>query len=110
MTKKDEDILRKCDRRMLRYISRVKWQDEVSSEEVAKRFGLGDILERTKQGKLQWFGHVRREGEEGVLRKVEKIQVIGNRQPGRPKGTLDQLVQKDMKKRGLKEEQAMERK
>ena len=27
MTKKDEDILRKCDRRMLRYMARVKWQD-----------------------------------------------------------------------------------
>ena len=55
---------------------------------------MGDILER-----LQWFGHVRREGEEGVLRKVEKIQVIGNRLLRRPKGTLDQLVQKDMKKK-----------
>ena len=37
MTKKDEDILRKCDRRMLRYMARVKWQDWVSSEEVARK-------------------------------------------------------------------------
>ena len=59
---------------------------------------------------MQWFGHVRREGDEGVLRKVEKMHVIGNRLPGRPNGTLDQLVQRDMKKRGLKEEQAMDRK
>ena len=71
MTKKDEDIMRKCDRRMLRYMARKKWQDGVSSEEVAKRCGLGDILERTRQGRLQWFGHVRRKGEEGVLRKVK---------------------------------------
>ena len=41
MTKKDEDILRKCDRRMLRYMARVKWQDGVSSKEVARRCGLG---------------------------------------------------------------------
>ena len=27
MTKKDEDILRKCDRGMLRYMASVKWQD-----------------------------------------------------------------------------------
>ena len=53
---------------------------------------------------------MRREGEEGVLRKVEKVQVTGNRLPGRTKGTLDQLVQEDMKKKGLKEEQAMDRK
>ena len=56
---------------------------------------------------MPWFGHVRREGEEGVLRKVERMQVIKNRRPGRPNGTLDQLVQRDMKKKGLKEEQAM---
>ena len=46
----------------------------------------------------------------GVLRKVEKMQVIGNRLPGKPKRTLDQLVQRDMKKKGLKEEQAKDRK
>ena len=63
MTKKDEDILRKCDRRMLRYMGRVKWQDGVSSDVVAKRCDLGDILETARQGRLQWFGHVRREGE-----------------------------------------------
>ena len=68
---------------MLRYMARVKWQDVVSSEEVARRCDLGDILERARQRRLQWFGHVTREGEEGVLRKVEKIQVIGNRLPGR---------------------------
>ena len=44
---------------------------------------MGDILERARQRRLQWFGHVRREGEEGVLRKVEKVQMTGNRQPGR---------------------------
>ena len=59
---------------------------------------------------MQWFGHVRREGEEAVLSKVVKMEVIGNRLPGRPKGTLDQLVQRDMKKKGLKEEQATDRK
>ena len=67
---------------MLRYMARVKWQDGVSSEEVARRCDLEDILERARQGRLQWFGHVRR--EEGV--------------------------QKYMKKRGLKEEHVMDRK
>ena len=60
-TKKDEDIIRKCDRRMMIYMARVKWQDRVLSEEVTNRCGFGDILERTRQGRLQWFGHVRRE-------------------------------------------------
>ena len=28
MTQKDEDIMKKCDRRMLIYMTGVKWQDE----------------------------------------------------------------------------------
>ena len=83
----------------------VKWQDGISSEEVAKRCGLEDIQERTGQGRLQWFEHVKREGEERVLRMVEKMQVTGNGPPGRPKRTLKQLVQGDMKK-----EQALDQK
>ena len=52
---------------------------------------------------------MRREGDEGVLRKVEKMQVTGNKLLGRPKGTSDQFVQRH-EKRGLKEEQVMDRK
>ena len=37
MTQKDEDIMKKCDRRMLRYMTGVKWKDGVSSKEVAMR-------------------------------------------------------------------------
>ena len=51
--KKDEDIIRKCDRRILGYMTGAKWQDGVSSEEVAKRCDLGDIQERIRQGRLQ---------------------------------------------------------
>ena len=100
--------MKKCDRRMLRYMTGVKWQDGVSSEEVAMRCGLRDIQERIRQGRLQWFGHVNKEAEEGILSMVEKMEVTGNRLLGRPKGMLEPLVQEDMKKKGLKEEQAMD--
>ena len=78
---------------MVRYMTGVKWQDGVSSKQVAVRCGLRDKYENIRQGRLQWFGHVKREGEEGILRIEEKMQVTGNRLPGRPKGTLEQLVQ-----------------
>ena len=38
------------------------------------------------------------------------MQVTGNRLPGRPKETWEQLVQRDTKKKGLTEEQAMDQK
>ena len=54
MTLKDNDIMKKCNRRMLRYITGVKWQDGVSSEEVAKRCGFGDI--RKELGRKDNYG------------------------------------------------------
>ena len=103
MTQRDENILRKCDRRMLRYRARVIWQDGISSEEVVRRCGLGDILERARQVRLQWFGHVRREGEEGALRKVKKMQVIENRiHNGKTKGNIGSVSTVRHEKEGTK--------
>ena len=85
----DKDILRKCDRRMLRFMAKVKWQDGVSSEEVARRCGFGDILERARKGRLQWFGHVRREGEEGVLRKVGSVGSERHEKDGTKRGAVN---------------------
>jgi len=35
----------------------------ISSEEVAKRYGLKMIQDKLRQKRLQWFGHVRMETE-----------------------------------------------
>jgi len=63
LTGKLENILKSCDGRMLKYMARVRWQDRISSEEVAKRCGLKMIRDKLRQKMLQWFCHVRREAE-----------------------------------------------
>ena len=47
---------------------------------------------------------MRREGWDGVLRKMEKMQVTGNRLPGRSKGTWEQLVLKERTEGGADNE------
>jgi len=42
LTGKLEDILKSFDSRMLRYMARVRWQDRISSEEVAKMWFEND--------------------------------------------------------------------
>jgi len=37
LTGKLEDIVKSCDTGMLRSMAKVRWQDRISSEEVAKR-------------------------------------------------------------------------
>ena len=39
-----------------------KWQDLIFKEEIAERCVLKEIQEKIGQRRLQWFGHVRREG------------------------------------------------
>jgi len=49
LTSKLEDILKRCDRRKLIYMARVRWQDRLSSEEVVKRCGLKMIQDKLRQ-------------------------------------------------------------
>ena len=45
MTEKVEDILKHCDRKMMRYMAGVSWTDRIPSVEVVNRCGLTDIRE-----------------------------------------------------------------
>jgi len=63
MKKRIENIMKQCDRRMLRYMTGVSWADRIPSVDVAKICGLTDIQGKMRQRRLQWFGHVRREKE-----------------------------------------------
>ena len=41
---------------MLRYTSRVRWQDKMTNEEVRRRCGLENLEHRVKKISLRWFG------------------------------------------------------
>lgn len=56
----------------------------VDSKEVAKTWGLTEIQVKTRQRKLQWFGHVRR--EEGL---VEDMNVPGVRPVAKTKKNME---------------------
>jgi hypothetical protein len=84
-TKKLEDVLIGCDRRMLGYMAGITWRDRVSSVEVSWRCAVGELRGVLKIRRLMWFGHVRRGDEDGVLSRVVNVEVEGRRPPGRPK-------------------------
>jgi hypothetical protein len=85
LTKKLEDVLIGCDRRMLRYMAGVTWRDRVSSVEVARRCAVGELRSVLKIRRLKWFGHVMRGDEDGALGRVVNVEVEGRRPPGRPR-------------------------
>jgi len=54
-----------------------------------------------RQKRLQWFVHVRRETEGGVLRLVEEMEVSGERKVGRPRKNQKDIVKRDLELIGV---------
>ncbi len=84
LTNRLMEVLRSRDRRMLRYMAGVRWQDGRSSREVAEMCGIEDLSAKLRQRRLTWFGYVERAGG-GALNEVWELRVEGRRPPGRPK-------------------------
>lgn len=84
LTNRLMEVLRSCNRRMLKYMAGVRWQDGRSSGEVAEMCGVEDLPAKLWPRGLRWFGHVERAGG-GALNEVRELRVEGRRLPGRPK-------------------------
>ncbi len=69
LTNRLMEVQRSCDRRMLRYMVGVRWQDGRSSSEVAEMCGVEDLSAKLRQRRLRWFGHAERAGG-GALNEV----------------------------------------
>ncbi len=69
------DLLRSCDRRMLRYMAGVRWQDRRFNKEVAEMCGVEDLSVKLRKKRLRWFGHMER-AREGALSEVREMRVF----------------------------------
>ena len=107
MTKKTQDRIQACDRRMLRYMAGVTLEDRVASEEVARRCRVKPVLTVVREGRLRWFGHVKRREGEGLLVEVMELQVPGVRPRGRPKKQWKNNIEEDLREMNLSEADAM---
>ena len=84
LTERLEGLVASCDPRMLRYMSRVRWQDRITNEEVRRRCGVENLEHRLRKTRLRWFGHVKRRDKNSILRSSMKLKVEGRRPVGRP--------------------------
>ena len=102
------DILRSCDRRMLRYMAGVRWQDGRSGSEVAEMCGVEELAGELRKRRLRWYGHLKR-ADGGPLGEIEEIRVEGRRPVGRPKKRWNKYVEEDMNLLGIEEGMAQDR-
>ena len=74
-------------------------RDEVSSDSLLPKFGIQDLDTVLRTSRMRWFGHV--ECSTGWIAKVPKLNVVGQKRPGRPKKTWDVVLVDDRKKLGM---------
>ena len=90
--------LRRNDRAMIRWICGVKARDEVPSDQLLLKLGIGDIISSTGgvllNRRLRWAGHVRR--ATSCIRDEADRQIPGSRGRGRPVKTWWDCVAKDL--------------
>ena len=104
-----EDVLVKCDRRMLRRMCGVQLTDRVATEELLRRCGIVAVEVMLRRRRLKWFGHVERRGVEDPLGRVQLVEAPGRRPRGRPKKTWRSTVEEDLVNYGLTADSAADR-
>ena len=105
-----EGLLASCYHRMLRYMSRLRWQDRITNEEVRRRCGTDNFEHRLRKMRFRWSGHVKRRDENSTLRRAMEPEVEGRRPVGRLKKTWSKVVEEDKRKLNITEDMSEDRK
>ena len=100
---KEDDLARleQNDMRMVHCMCNVTLKDRKSSEELRDHLGLVAIRDCVQRGRLRWFGHVERMNNDNWLKKLREIAVEGCRGRGRPCKTWKEVVQADLRAKGI---------
>ena len=110
LKEKEAGILRRAERAMMRVMCGVKLMDRKNAKELLKMLGLNESVEMmAKASATRWYGHVLRREEDNVLREAFDFKVDGPRKRGRPKYTWKRKVEDEIKKIGLRKEDATNR-
>jgi len=70
---------------------------------------VASIVDRTRENRLRWLGHVSGRGWTEAVRLVNQIYVEGNRGRGRPGKRCLNVIECDMKSAGVSVEDAGDR-
>ncbi|KAD3068294.1 hypothetical protein E3N88_36174 [Mikania micrantha] len=101
--------LETAERRMLRWMCGHTRLDRIRNEVFRERLQVANISDKVREGRLRWFGHVRRRSQPAPVRKVELLTVEGKRGRGRPRLTWDEQIRQDLTELHLSEDMIYDR-
>ena len=102
-------MLESTEMRMLRRIRGVTLKDRLRSEDIRRELGVEEITSKIRTARLKWYGHVKRM-EDNWVRRIMEMEVEGRRARGRPMMRWRDNIRKDMRMRGVSEDDAQDRK
>ena len=67
LRKTEQNLLRRTEMRMLRWMTGIKRIDKIRNEEIRARACVANISEKIREARLRWLGHAERMMEEDVV-------------------------------------------
>ena len=100
--KQQEHKMDVSEMKMLRCSSGYTLKDRIRNDHISERVGVTSISGKMRDYRLRWYGHVqRRELDEPVRRVDQMVEDPYIRKRGRPKRTLNEVVQRDLSAKDL---------
>ncbi|KAD6796522.1 hypothetical protein E3N88_07418 [Mikania micrantha] len=96
--------LESAEMRMLRWMCGHIRLDRIRNELIRERLEVACISDKVREGRLRWFGHVRRRNRLTPVRRVESLIVEGRRRRGRPRLIWDEQIRHDLSELHLSED------
>nr|GEU56072.1 integrator complex subunit 11 [Tanacetum cinerariifolium] len=104
-----KDMVEVAELRMLRWTCGKTMVDMISNEVFRASLDVDSIIDKIREGRLRWFGHVKRRPQSVPVRRVAAMVVDGSRRRGRPKLRWEDRLKMDMKELRLSEDMTSDR-
>ncbi|GJW40840.1 zinc finger, PHD-type containing protein [Tanacetum coccineum] len=95
--------------RMLRWTCGKTLLDMIPNGSFRRNHQVATVVNKMREGRLRWFGHVKRRPQSAPVRRVETIVVDGVRRRGRPKLRWKDTLKTDLKELLLSEDMTSDR-
>ena len=74
-----EQRMNVAEMRMLRWMSGVTREDKIRNKYIRGSIGVASIVDKMRENRLRWLGHVLRREETEAVRLVKEMYVYGKR-------------------------------
>ncbi|PIO64193.1 hypothetical protein TELCIR_14187 [Teladorsagia circumcincta] len=109
MTEEVEARLSVMERKMLRWTAGATRADHIRNDVNRERSGVAPIVDKMREARLRWYGHVLRAKDDSVRKISLRLDVSAKRPKGRPKQRWLDTMHTDLKSVNIHPDQAFNR-